>query len=83
MDQLEDKGIIGPQDGSKPRDVRINMQQWLEMKAYDTNANFTSDNTVQMAFDTNNNQSSNDDDFVDISKYIEQNKNESSDDEEV
>lgn len=84
MDQLEEKGIIGPQDGSKPRDVRINMQQWLEMKAYDTKANFTSDNTVQMAFDTpNNNQSSNDDEFVDISAYIEQNKNDSNDDEEV
>lgn len=33
MDQLEDKGIIGPQDGAKPREIRINMQQWIQMKA--------------------------------------------------
>ncbi|MBQ9227474.1 MAG: DNA translocase FtsK [Eubacterium sp.] len=32
MDQLEEKGIIGPQDGAKPRDIRINMQQWIQMK---------------------------------------------------
>lgn len=32
MDQLEEKGIIGPQDGAKKREVRINKQQWLEMQ---------------------------------------------------
>lgn len=34
MDQLQDKGIIGPPDGSKPRAILINRQQWLEMQAY-------------------------------------------------
>jgi S-DNA-T family DNA segregation ATPase FtsK/SpoIIIE len=27
MDQLEDAGILGPQNGSKPRDVRIGIDQ--------------------------------------------------------
>lgn len=33
MDQLCDSGIIGPSQGSKPRDVLITMDEWLEMKA--------------------------------------------------
>ncbi len=32
MDILEDRGIIGPQDGSKPRQVRLTMQQWREIQ---------------------------------------------------
>jgi S-DNA-T family DNA segregation ATPase FtsK/SpoIIIE len=31
IDQMEQKGIIGPADGSKPRQVLITYQQWLEM----------------------------------------------------
>ncbi|MBQ8684246.1 MAG: DNA translocase FtsK [Clostridia bacterium] len=31
IDQLEQKGIIGPSEGSKPRKVLITRQQWLEM----------------------------------------------------
>ena len=31
MDMMEQKGIIGPSQGSKPRDVLITRQQWLEM----------------------------------------------------
>lgn len=31
IDQMEQMGIIGPQDGSKPRQVLITYQQWLEM----------------------------------------------------
>lgn len=31
MDEMEQKGIIGPYEGSKPRAVLINRQQWLEM----------------------------------------------------
>ncbi len=30
MDELEDAGIIGPQEGSKPRQILITKQQWLE-----------------------------------------------------
>jgi S-DNA-T family DNA segregation ATPase FtsK/SpoIIIE len=31
IDQMEQMGIIGPQEGSKPRQVLITYQQWLEM----------------------------------------------------
>ena len=33
MDQLEEKGIVGPPDGAKPRAVLITQQQWYEMQA--------------------------------------------------
>ena len=33
MDEIEERGIIGPQDGSKPRKVFITPEQWLEMQA--------------------------------------------------
>lgn len=33
MDEIEEMGIIGQQDGSKPREVLITQQEWLEMKA--------------------------------------------------
>lgn len=33
VDQLEERGIVGPPEGSKPRKVLINKQQWLEMCA--------------------------------------------------
>ena len=52
MDQVEEKGIIGPQDGAKPREIRITMQQWLQMKANGM-VEFTSQNTEQMSFEEN------------------------------
>lgn len=52
MDQLEEKGIIGPQDGAKPREIRINMQQWIQMKANGPAPEFTAENTEQMSFET-------------------------------
>ena len=33
MDEIEEMGIIGQQDGSKPREVLISQQEWLEMRA--------------------------------------------------
>lgn len=51
MDQLEEKGIIGPQDGAKPREIRINMQQWIQMKANGPAPEFTAENTEQISFD--------------------------------
>ncbi len=33
MDTLEEKGIVGPFEGSKPRKVLISKQQWMEMNA--------------------------------------------------
>lgn len=52
IDQLEEKGIIGPANGSKGREILINRQQWFEMQAYSSNkVPFTSENTEQMSFD--------------------------------
>lgn len=55
MDQLEEKGIIGAQDGAKPREIRINKQQWIQMQAQgsvpENEADFTADNTEQLGFD--------------------------------
>lgn len=50
MDQLEEKHIIGPQDGAKKRAILINRQQWLEMQA-NAGSDFTADNMAQMTFD--------------------------------
>lgn len=33
MDQLEEKGIVGPAEGAKPRAILIDKQQWYEMQA--------------------------------------------------
>ncbi len=33
MDQLEEKGIVGPAEGAKPRAILISKQQWFEMQA--------------------------------------------------
>ena len=33
MDQIEAKGIVGPSEGAKPRQVLISRTQWLEMCA--------------------------------------------------
>lgn len=51
IDQLQEKGIIGPANGSKPREILITRQQWLEMQAYSANGEFTAENTEQMSFD--------------------------------
>ena len=32
MDEMADKGIVGPYEGAKPRAVLISRQQWLEMQ---------------------------------------------------
>lgn len=33
VDQLEQRGVVGPFEGSKPRQVLISKQQWMEMQA--------------------------------------------------
>ena len=33
MDEIEDRGIIGPQEGAKPRKINITESEWLEMRA--------------------------------------------------
>ena len=32
MDSMEEKGVIGPFEGSKPRQVLITKERWIEMK---------------------------------------------------
>lgn len=85
IDQLEEKGIIGPSNGSKPREILINRQQWLEMQAYGSTPDFTAENTEQMSFDMNKEEvigyldknddevkrtSSDDSDFDDMEAFI-------------
>ena len=36
MDEMEQKGVIGPYEGAKPRAVLISRQQWLEMQMNQT-----------------------------------------------
>lgn len=50
MDQMEEKGIIGAQDGAKPRKILINQQQWIQIKAQGPAPDFTAENTEQMNF---------------------------------
>lgn len=60
IDQLQDYGVIGLSEGSKPRKVLMNMQMWLEKRAYDSGNQFTAQNTEQMSFgdtDLNDNTS--------------------------
>lgn len=66
IDQLQDYGVIGPSEGSKPRKVLMNMQMWLEKRAYDSGNQFTAQNTEQMSFgdtDFNDNTSEVSSDF--------------------
>lgn len=66
IDQLQDYGVIGPPDGSKPRKVLMNQQMWLEKRAYDSGNQFTAQNTEQMSFgdtDLNDNTSEVSSDF--------------------
>ena len=32
IDQIEERGIIGPSEGSKPRQILITRDEWQEMK---------------------------------------------------
>ena len=32
IDEMEERGIVGPYEGSKPRQVMLSRQQWIEMK---------------------------------------------------
>ena len=33
MDQMEEKGIVGPSEGSKPRQILITKDQWVQMQS--------------------------------------------------
>ncbi len=44
MEEMEERGIIGPAKGSKPRDVLITRQQWIEMNVASDDVITDSDN---------------------------------------
>ena len=44
--QLEQQGIVGPPDGSKPREVLITRQQYLEMVNYKENEQRSMDDYI-------------------------------------
>jgi len=33
VDEMEEKGIVGPFQGSKPRDILITKEQWASMRS--------------------------------------------------
>lgn len=48
MDQLEEYGVIGAPEGSKPRQVLMTKQMWLEKRAYDSGKNYDPENLEQI-----------------------------------
>ena len=52
VDELEERGIVGPFEGSKPRRVLITKNQWLEMNAMSPSE---SSNQGQMTFEDTQN----------------------------
>lgn len=50
IDQLQEYGVIGPAEGSKPRQVLMTKQMWLEKRAYENGREFTAENSEQMDF---------------------------------
>lgn len=50
MDQMEDKHIIGPAEGAKPRKILITKQRWIQIQAQGPAPDFTADNTEQLEF---------------------------------
>ena len=50
MDQMEEKHIIGPAEGAKPRKILINKQQWIQMQAQGGVDEYTSENMEQLSF---------------------------------
>lgn len=51
IDQLQEYGVIGPAEGSKPRKVLMTKQMWLEKRAYDGSDDFTAENAEQITMD--------------------------------
>jgi len=51
IDQLQEYGVIGPAEGSKPRQVLMTKQMWLEKRAYESGRDFTADNSEQISMD--------------------------------
>lgn len=60
MDQLEEKGIVGPSEGAKPRAVLITKQQWYEMQAL---ANGAGAPSIDDVFEDDDDFAGSEDDF--------------------
>lgn len=54
VDELEERGIVGPFEGSKPRKVLITKNQWLEMNAMSGEADDGSAAAIDMGLDNKN-----------------------------
>lgn len=69
MDQLEEKGIIGPQQGSKPREVLITRQDWMQMQTSGVAATAPKMQAHQLSFDETADETDDEgfDDYEDIS----------------
>lgn len=46
MDQLEEKGVVGPANGSKPREVLVDEMELETLKAFEVNDANDSDSEV-------------------------------------
>lgn len=51
IDQLQEYGVIGPAEGSKPRQVLMTKQMWLEKRAYESGREFTAENSEQISME--------------------------------
>ncbi len=61
MDQLQEKGIVGPSEGAKPRAVLLTKQQWYEMQALADGAGTAPD--IDDIFADDDDYAGSDDDF--------------------
>lgn len=51
VDQLEEKGIVGPHQGSKPREILITKQEWMQMQTSGVAAPAPKTEPQQLSFD--------------------------------
>lgn len=65
MDQLEEKGIIGPHQGAKPREVLISRAEWIQMQTTGVAATPQQAEPQQLSFDDTSSVADDFDDFDD------------------
>ncbi len=65
MDQLEEKGIIGPHQGAKPREVLISRAEWMQMQTTGVASAPQMAQPQQLSFEDTANPSDSFDDFDD------------------
>lgn len=63
IDQLEEKGIVGPHQGAKPREVLITRQDWIQMQTTGVAASTPKNESKQLSFDDAVADDFDDDDF--------------------